>query len=642
MNTMKFGFRYFKKHLFGAIVVEILGFIAIAAEMMLPMLSALLIDYCILGTAVEETSGGIFHFLLTGKYGAVQTFDLFWSIAALFMVFVFLRVVLVYIRNLYQVHIGLVMETDLRIATFHKLNELDSASISRYNTGELLQTLNGDTIMFKEMFSRVLPFFFDSIFILITSIGMLALQDIRFIVIPLILTPFLAYSLLRFRSLAKKNFQKIRSMSSAMNMAVTENIEAVRIVRSFTNEDLEKEKFGALNEEFKQAHLNQIYLQSKFDLLFNGIKQLAYVSTIAIAAYMAINGQMQVGFIAASASYVMKVMGGVTNLNNQLFQMTQQVVGGERIRQFMECESHIEDKKDSKLYTTTPSFEFKHASLRIDDTQILEDVNISIPYGKKLGIVGPTGGGKSVLIKTLIRMMDLTDGEILVNGRSIKDYSLYHLRKMFSLVFQDVFLFSNTIDSNIAYGQPGAEEMDVILAAKKAQADRFIRSLSEGYQTVVGERGLGISGGQKQRVSIARAFLKNAPVLVLDDSTSALDVNTERTLLQVVRENYSEKTVIITAHRLSSVVACDEILYIQDGKIAERGTFDELMQKDGLFASVYHQQQTQEASVNFDALAEHEQIARAEENAQNAAPVERGDVQNAAPAEGGDPQEGRR
>lgn len=202
-----------------------------------------------------------------------------------------------------------------------------------------------------------------------------------------------------------------------------------------------------------------------------------------------------------------------------------------------------------------------------------------------------------------MRVYDISGGSITIDGHDIKDYSLHNLRNMFSYVFQNVFLFSNTINANIAYSDPEAKEPRIRKAAKNAQASKFIDGLVDNYDTIIGERGLGLSGGQKQRLSIARAFLKNAPVLVLDDSTSALDVNTERALLDELKKNYKDRTVIITAHRLSSVVHCDEILYMQDGHIAERGTFDELMKKNGIFAEVYRLQQAQaETTVNYDTL----------------------------------------
>ena len=224
--------------------------------------------------------------------------------------------------------------------------------------------------------------------------------------------------------------------------------------------------------------------------------------------------------------------------------------------------------------------------------------------GKKIGIVGGTGSGKSVLLESLIRVHDVSSGRITMNGTDIRAYDLDSLRQKFSYVFQDVFLFSNTITSNIAYSEPEVERQQIQKAAEHAQAHGFITNLMDGYETIVGERGLGISGGQKQRVSIARALLRDAPILVLDDSTSALDVGTEKKLLADIKKFYPDKTLLISAHRLSSVVDCDEILFMRDGSIEERGTFDELMKLNGDFAKIYNIQKNQEGSVNFDALAD--------------------------------------
>lgn len=604
METLKFGLKYWKRNIPHAIIVQIISFVAIICDLMIPYLSGIFINHIIEDNKVEEGTGGVFHFLLTGKYGEVQTFKLFFSIVTVFLSLLFLRIILIYIKNTRNQRLGLNLETDLRLVTFHKLMELDSQSISEYNSGELLQIINSDTIMFKEMFCRMIPNICDSIFVLIITVFILSTFNIRFILIPIILMPFLIITLIQFRKKAKENFRIIRGCDSTMNLTVQENIGAVRLVRSFTNEELEKEKFDKRNEELRKSHISQIWLSSKFDVIFSAIKQVAYIGTIIIGAVLVMQDKLLVGYILSCASYVMKIMDHITQINNTLFQMQQQIVAGAKMKNFMEHESNIPDKADSKLNTSTPNIRIENATLEIEGNKVLNQVSIDIPYGKKLGIVGGTGSGKSVLLKSLVRIHDINDGSITIDGNDIKDYSLETLRNMYSYVFQDVFLFSNTIDSNIAYGSPDIEEQFVINAAVNAQADGFIKQLPDGYQTVVGERGLGISGGQKQRVSIARALLKNAPILVFDDSTSALDVNTEKQLLENIKENYPDRTVIITAHRMSSVVDCDEIIYMKDGVITERGSFDELMKLNGDFASVYNIQQAQRAKVvDFDALA---------------------------------------
>lgn len=601
METLKFGYKYFRKSMVIAVLAEILSFLGIFAELLLPLLSGILIDFVIQKGEVKEDSGGVFHFLLTGKYGEVHTMQLFFSIAAVYAIMILLRIVLIYIRDLMQEWVGLKLETELRYATYNKLMELDSATIADYNSGELLQILNSDTIMFKELFSHRIPYLGDSIFMLTTTLVLIAGINITFIIIPLILMPFLVKTVLDFKKKARANFKDIREKSAAMNLTTQENIAAVRIVRSFTNEELEKEKFQTSNTNFLNARLKQIWLSSKFDLTFNSIKQIAYISTIVIGAVLVMKGYLTVGYILSSSTYVMRFMNNITGINNHIFNMQQQTIAGLALKHFMEKSSRVPDSKEPSLHCDTPNIELRNVSLHLDGQDILKDINLSIPYGKKIGIVGETGSGKSILLKTLVRICDITSGSITIDGHDIKEFGLENLRNMYSYVFQDVFLFSNTIESNIAYSRPDIDVRMVTKAATDAQANKFIDALADRYQTVVGERGLGISGGQKQRISIARAFLKNAPIFVLDDSTSALDVNTERIVLKNIYEHFSEKTLIITAHRFSSVVDCDEILYMKDGEITERGTFKELMELGGSFAHVYNVQQEQQAGmVDFD------------------------------------------
>ncbi len=597
MDTLKFGYKYFKKSMPLAIFAELICFVAYYAELLLPLLSGLLIDFVILDGTVTEESGGAFHFLLTGEYGEVQSMQLFFSIAMVFGAMILTRVVLIYIRDLIQEWVGLRLETDLRHDAYAKLMELDTETITNYNTGELLQVQNSDTIQFKEIYAHRIPYIIDLIFQLILIFIFVSKISIYFIFVPLILMPFLLKTLIEFKNKARVNFNDIRNRSAELNLSTQENIAAVRIVRSFTNEELEKEKFEKANTNFSDARLKQIWLSSKFDLTFNTIKQIGYISTIVLGTVLTLKGHMTVGYIMASSTYVLRIMNNIIWLNNFIFGMQQQIVAGDALKLFIEKDSNISDSKKDALRTDTPNIELKNVSLNVDNQDLLKNINLSIPYGKKLGIVGETGSGKSVLIKTLVRTREITEGSLTIDGHDIKDFSLESLRNMYSYVFQDVFLFSNTIESNIAFDKPYVDEKLVTKAATLAQADNFIVELSERYKTVVGERGLGLSGGQKQRVSIARAFHKNSPIFVLDDSTSALDVNTERNLLKTIDDNFSEKTLIITAHRFSSVVNCDEILYMLDGEIIERGTFKELMELNGKFAHTYNIQHEQQNSV---------------------------------------------
>lgn len=596
MDIIKYGYNNFwKKNLKIVIVIQLISFIAIIADLFFPLLSELFIDYIILSDESEAT--GVFAFLINGDYGDVGTFKLFFNIAKIFVSLLVVRIILIYIKNVVNQKLGLNMETDLREVTYAKLMRLDSGTIADYNTGELLTTLQGDTIMFKELYCRMIPNMLDSLFVLIITTVILGTINPWLILVPVALSPFLVIALMKFRKQAKENYSVIRKRNSEMNLTVQENIEAVRLVRSFTNEDEEKRKFNIANENLKNAHFNQINLSSTFEAVFSIIKQAAYIISVGISAALAMNGYIKIGFVLACASYVMKIMDHVSQINNSLFQMQQMMVSGNSIKSFVECESKIPDNKVYDMDMNKVDVKIENASLVLGDHTILRNINLDIPSGKKIGVVGGTGSGKSVLLKSLIRNHDLTSGEIKINGKNIKDYSLEDLRNCYSFVFQDVFLFSNTIDSNIAFSDLDMDSEKVIEAAKDAQVHNFIMELPLDYQTIVGERGVGLSGGQKQRVCIARALIRNAPILVLDDVTSALDMNTEKALLKTIKEKYPEKTLIISAHKMASVMDCDEIIYLQDGEITERGTFDELMKIDGHFAAIYKVQMAADKKV---------------------------------------------
>ena len=589
MKVLKFGMRYWKKYLPAAIISELISFMVLTADLLMPLFSEMFIDYCI-GEGEPDTSG-VFGFLLNGKYGQVHTFRLFGVLAACLMALLIARCALVYIRNIMQQKQGLGLETDLRMATYDKLMQLDSETITEYNTGELLNVLSSDTIMFKEMFCHMIPYIIDSIFAIAVAVYFLWKIDLALLWIPVLLAPVFTLELMRFKRLAKEKYTVIRKNNSSLSLKVQENIEAVRLVRSFTNEGVEEKQFDEINDRLKDSYIDQIWLSTKFEVVFGVIRQAAYIGSIAVAAVLVIKGQIKVGYLVACTNYVLKIMSFLTQINNYIFQMQQQLVSGEKMMNFIERPLNIAGGAVKAKEAEPVNLKLDHVSLEIGNNRILDDISVDIPWGKKVGVVGETGSGKSILLESLSRIHDVSAGQITLNGINIKDYNLESLRSRFSYVFQDVFLFSDTIDANISYSEPEVRHAEVVNAARHAQAHGFIMELPDDYSTIVGEKGIGISGGQKQRVAIARALLKGAPVLIFDDSTSALDVRTERQLIGEIRECYKDKTVIISAHRLSSVVDCDEILYMQDGKIIERGTFDELMKLDGHFAKVYRIQE---------------------------------------------------
>ena len=418
MEVLKFGFGYWKKNLPMAILIQLCSYIAIICDLMLPLISEMFIDYVILDHSAD-TSDNIFAFMLSGKYGEVHTMRLFFSLAVIFMILLSIRLVLVYFKNVTSQKLGVKLETDLRRATFRKIMELDSETLAEFNTGELLTTANADTVMYKELFCTMVVRIFDSIFVLAMCIYFLSSISVSLLIIPVILLPFFAVALISFRKKARVNYRNIRACNSEMSLTVQENIEAVRLVRSFTNEHIEKEKFRESNDKLKNAYVNQVNLSSKFEVIFSTIKQIAYIGSIAISAVLVIKGYMLVGFLVTASSYVMKIMDHISQINNTLFIMQQQIVSGSKMIQFLSCKSKVPEAENAVEIQNKPDISVKDGYLVMDGKTVLKDINLNIPYGKKLGIVGGTGSGKSVLLESLVRIHDLTGGAININGTDI-------------------------------------------------------------------------------------------------------------------------------------------------------------------------------------------------------------------------------
>ena len=580
--------RYWKKRMPCAVFCQVIGFIAIVLELLLPLLSALFVDFILTADGVD---GGVFSFLVDGRFGQPQTWRLFVSITCIFIAFIVLREILLYARNILFQYNGLLLENELRDATYKKLVELDSRTVSDYNAGELLTTLSSDIINFKELYSRVLLSLGDGFFVLAVSCVILAMNSAWMLILPAVIAPSLLFALYRYMHAAQSVSRRIRACNADMNLTVQENINAVRLIRSFSNESFEETKFDRVNVALRDAYFRQVDVSSRYGLIFNTIRQVAYIATIVVGTLLVLAGEFQIGIMTAAVTYVLKIMDYLTVIGNNMYLFQFYLVSGGRIRSFLERKTRIPEAESPARGISSPDLLLKDVSVTEDGKALLRHINLSVPYGKKVGIMGGTGSGKSVLLKSLVRIYDATSGSIEIGGKDIRAYSLEELRSEFSYVFQDVFLFSNTINANISFAAPKVRSEAVRKAAGAAQASGFIETLPDGYDTIVGERGYGLSGGQKQRISIARALLKDAPILIFDDATSALDVSTERRLMQNIRENYPERTVLIAAHRVSAVEDCDEILYLQDGEIIERGTYAQLMEQNGRFAEICRMQE---------------------------------------------------
>ena len=589
MDTFRFGMKYWKKYVPLSLLSKFFSLLAILCDLAIPLLDAGIIDYCIAYDPATPPGEGVLSFLYSGALGEPMSSRLFGNLAIIFACVFLLRVVLLYCKNVTFQWCGLRMECTLREETYAKLLELDGETLARYNMGELLTTMNRDTIIFKEMYSRIFMNLFDSVLMIGISMGLLASIDWYLLILPAVITPFFVIALVRYLSASRKLFRAIREGYSAINLDVQENIGAVRIVRSFAAEDREMEKFDACNGRVYDLSVQQVRLTAKYNSIFMGFQQAGYVGTVIVAILLVLSGNIFLGSLTAATTYVTKIIAHITQISRSCFMMQNQLVSGGRLKKFLFEQSAVLDVPSALVFSPRPHIRLENVSLTIGEKQVLRGIDLDVPYGKKVGIMGGTGSGKSALLKTLSRTFDVTGGSVTVDGKDVRDYPLEAVRAEYAYVFQDVFLFSNTVDANIARPEDCTEE-EVAAAAETAQAARFIEKLDEGYATIVGERGVGLSGGQKQRISIARALIKGAPVLILDDASSALDMATERRVLSALSAECPERTVFLAAHRVSSVMDCDEILYLRDGEIVERGTAEELIAANGAFAAVWRLQ----------------------------------------------------
>ena len=587
MSTFLYGMRYWKKHVPCAVFCQIIGFVGLTIDVFLPLLGAMFVDY-ILNFQPGTVPSGAFSWLLA--FGDPQTWDLFFAILAAFASLAVAREAIIYFRNVLYQYNGLCLENELRDVTYKKLVDLDSSTVSSYNTGELLTTLSSDIITFKEMFSTVLLNIGDGFFVLIITSVFLARESAFMRIMTALVAPILVVSLVKYASAARRVSGEIRTRDAEMNLTVQENINAVRLIRSFANEPLEENKFDRANADLRQAYCRQVDVSAKYGMIFNVIRQVAYITTIVVGTLMVFMGQFQVGIMTACVTYVLRIMDYLMQLSNSLYRLQYGLVSGERIRQFLEKKTKIPEPEHPEHVGSVPNIEVKGVSVTEEGKPLLKNVSLSIPYGKKIGIMGGTGSGKSVLLKSLVRIYDVTAGSIEINGKDIRSYDLDDLRDKFAYVFQDVFLFSDTINENVRLGKRElVNDGDIRAASESAQASEFIERLSEQYETVIGERGVGLSGGQKQRISIARAIAKHNPVLILDDSTSALDMETEYAIQQALQE-LSDTTKLIIAHRISAVRNADEIIVLENGTIRERGTHESLLALRGLYYETWQAQ----------------------------------------------------
>lgn len=515
------------------------------------------------------------------------------ALAALaFVLIALLDSVAGYIENYYTESVGQWVAHDLRMRTYHHLQRLSLSYYNTHQTGTLLSTITTDIQTIQNFASsNTLDILIDMLTI-VSMLGLMFWLNWDFTLIAVAVTPLLLFFISRFKKAVKKATHAVRKEQAEIVAVVQQGLESMQVIEAFGREDLEQEEL----DEVSHATVNAALSARKVKSVLSPIVAITVASCTAVVlwrgAALILAGVMTIGALTVYLSYLTKFFKPVKDLATTTNAIAQAAVGVERVRAILETETILPQRPDAaeprflkgEIVFDRVAFGYS------DDAPVLKDVSFSIDPGQMVGIVGPTGSGKSTVVSLIPRFYDPTNGSVRIDGRDVRDYKITPLREQIGYVLQDTVLFRGTILENIAFGRPKATRDEIVAAAKLANADEFIARMPRGYDTMVGERGSTLSGGQRQRIGIARVMVRNSPILLLDEPTAALDSESEKLVIEALERLMQGRTVVTIAHRLSTIRDADKIIVINAGLVAESGTHDQLMALNGIYAGLHRTQ----------------------------------------------------
>ncbi|GAA0498626.1 ABC transporter ATP-binding protein [Salinibacillus aidingensis] len=578
MGVIKRYLQFVKPYKWRLILTIFIGILKFGIPLLLPLIIKYVIDDVI---GAEQLSQ------------AEKIDQLLMIMGIAFFVFLIIRPPIEYFRQYLAQWIGSKILYDIRDKLFDHIQKLSLRFYSQTKTGEVISRVIHDVEQTKQfVITGLMNIWLDMMTIAI-AVSIMFTLDVWLTLISIVLFPLFGFSVKYFYSRLRRLTRERSQALAEVQGYLHERVQGMPVIRSFALEDHEQKQFDQQNHKHLQKSLEHTAWNAKAYTATHTITDLAPLLVVGLGGYLVISWGLSIGTMVAFVGYMDRVYNPLRRLVNSATILTQALASMDRVFEFLDEEYDIVDKKDAKKLTNVNgNIQFDHVSFKYEkeEENVLKDISLDVKEGETIAFVGMSGGGKSTLVSLIPRFYDVSDGKILLDGKDIRKYKVRSVRDNIGMVLQDNILFSDSVAMNIRMGNPDATDEEVIAAAKAANAHDFIMDLSDGYDTLVGERGVKLSGGQKQRVAIARVFLKNPRLLILDEATSALDLESEHLIQEALEKLAHDRTTFIVAHRLATITHADRIVLIEDGEIKEIGSHEQLMAKKGHYYELFQVQ----------------------------------------------------
>lgn len=578
---MKTYWKYVKPYLPYFIIGPILMLTEVAGEVTLPKLMSLIIN-------IGVPDNNLHYIVKTG---------------ILMMLVIFVMLIGGVGAHYFSAKASVSFAYDLRNDAFSKVQEFSFRNIDAFSTGSLVTRLTNDVTQLQNILRMMMIMLLRAPGMLIGALIMAALLNAKLAVVIGIVVIILSVIIVIMVIIANPRFQAMQEKIDKLNSAIQENLTNARVIKSFVRNDYEEKKFRVANTDLRDSGLHAFQVVIFAMPIMMAAMNITTLAVVWLGGVDVINGKMPIGDLTAFITYIVQILVSLMMLAMILLQFSRAAASSKRIKELLRAEIDLSDKDAARkdAIISEGKIEFKNVAFRYKEEEgenVLEDISFTIQPGELVGIIGSTGCGKTSLVQLIPRLYDATAGEVLIDGINVKDYQKKHLYENIGMVLQKNVLFSGTIMENLKWGDADASEEEIYRVTEMAQADNFVKAMPEGYETILGQGGVNLSGGQKQRLCIARTLLRKPKILILDDSTSAVDTATETRIRECFKNELADATKIIIAQRITSVEGADKIIVMDNGRITGMGTHAELLISSDEYKEIYYSQKDKEAAIS--------------------------------------------